>query len=203
MKPKRFLFQRLVSEGMIQDFNPGDTQKAKKWYRTQVGKIKDISSTKLLRSPEVKANEQRRIMQPGDLFMFEYDPKLKHALPYYDRFPVVLIIDKAPGGFLGLNFHYLPPMLRSALLDQLYEHTNNEKFDHTTRIEVSYRELKGISTTPYYKPCMKRYLNNHVTSRYIKIHPAEWDFIVLLPLERIEKKSKRSVWTESRKQLKR
>ena len=40
--------------------------------------------------------------------MFVYDPKTKAKLPFYDTFPLVLPIDTFRGGFIGLNFHYLP-----------------------------------------------------------------------------------------------
>ena len=53
--------------------------------------------------------------------MFFYDPKHKDTLPYYDRFPLSVIIGPAKGGFYGLNLHYLPPVLRAKMLDALMD----------------------------------------------------------------------------------
>ena len=47
--------------------------------------------------------------------------KHKETLPFYDSFPLVIIIGKAKGGFLGMNLHYLPPTLRAKFLDALME----------------------------------------------------------------------------------
>jgi hypothetical protein len=33
------------------------------------------------------------------------------------------------------------------------------------------------------KPCIKRYLYNHVRSQFIEIEPAEWDKAAQLPIE--------------------
>ena len=41
-----------------------------------------------------------------------YDPKTKQQMKYYDRFPLIMCVQMYNNG-LGLNFHYLPPMLRA------------------------------------------------------------------------------------------
>ena len=52
--------------------------------------------------------------------MFFYDPKYKKTLPYYDTFPLVLPLERIPGGFAGINFHYLRPVkARFTLLERL------------------------------------------------------------------------------------
>ena len=66
-------------------------------------------------------NQGKLIGRPstGRLNMFFYDPKTKARLPYYDVFPLVLPLESIKGGFMGLNFHYLPYILRFRLLDRL------------------------------------------------------------------------------------
>jgi hypothetical protein len=39
----------------------------------------------------------------GSMQMFFYDPKTKETLPYYDTFPLVVVVGPAEGGFYGLN----------------------------------------------------------------------------------------------------
>ena len=77
--------------------------------------------------------------------MFLYNPKTKNRLPYYDVFPLVLPIRPIKGGFLGVNFHYLPPALRLRFLETLQEFASNTKFDRTTRLDVTYEDLKKIN----------------------------------------------------------
>tara|TARA_R110000772_G_scaffold107704_1_gene210277 strand:+ start:1609 stop:2220 length:612 start_codon:yes stop_codon:yes gene_type:complete len=199
MATKHFLFQRFTGEGVDHKVTPGDTKGAQKWFKTQVGKIKDINTAYLMRSKGAKDNSVKRIFEPGDMFLFAYDPKTKEQMPYYDRYPLVVVLDVTKTGFLGLNMHYLPPLQRSILMSMLYQTLNNTEFDETTRIMARYKQLKAMSGHPYYKPCVKRYLNNKLTSSLINIHPAEWDMVVMLPLERFFKQHKSVVWQDSRK----
>ena len=74
----------------------------------------------------------------GRLNMFIYDPKLKKKLPYYDTFPLVLPVDTFRGGFVGLNFHYLPYIMRFRLLQEIQRYASNTQFDSTTKIMATY-----------------------------------------------------------------
>ena len=66
----------------------------------------------------------------GNLNMFFYDPKLKNKLPYYDRFPMTIMVSPAKGGFQGLNLHYLSPNVRAAFLDSLIELIFDNGFEY-------------------------------------------------------------------------
>ena len=137
----------------------------------------------------------------GHMYHFYYDPKTKGTLPYYDRFPLVVVTDIYPDGFLGLNLHYLPPALRAKLMDGLYTISNNKKFDETTRMRVSYDMLKSASKFRGYKPCVKRYLTGHLQSRLAYINATEWDIALFLPVEQFAKAGKSEVWADSRKAI--
>lgn len=132
----------------------------------------------------------------GSLVMFSYDPKHKKTLPYYDRFPVSFIIGLYSDGFLGINMHYLSPVLRSALMNALWQHVEGE-VDEKSRIKASYSTLMSASASRYIAPCVKRYLSGHVRSRITVISPLEWDRVVMLPLQKFEKASAEHVWRES------
>ena len=60
--------------------------------------------------------------QPDDsialckMFFYKYDPKWAKKLPYWDMYPLVFPFERAPGGFYGLNLHYIPPRERAVLL---------------------------------------------------------------------------------------
>lgn len=133
----------------------------------------------------------------GRMYIFNYDPKTKDKLPYYDRYPLVFPIEGYKDGFLGINLHYLPPMLRAKLLDALYDTINNKKFDETTKLRVSYNILNGATKFRYFKPCIKRYLFSHVRSRFKEIESNEWNKAILLPTQRFEKASENKVYQDS------
>ena len=99
--------------------------------------------------------------------MFFYDPKFKQRLPYYDEFPLVLPLEPMKGGFIGLNFHYLPYGARFAFLQQLQRFSSNAKFDQSTKIQASYNSIKN---NKYTKASIKRYLYSHVRkSQFLRV----------------------------------
>jgi hypothetical protein len=123
----------------------------------------------------------------GKMYFFAYDPKMKKTLPMYDRFPLVFPIEPYNNGFLGLNLHYLNPGERAWLLNKLKDFRNNNKFNATTKLKLSYdllastKKLASVS-----RPCVKRYLFSHVRSKFIEMEPAEWDKAIGLPVAQFE-----------------
>ncbi len=131
----------------------------------------------------------------GKMFFYKYDPKWAKKLPYWDMYPLVFPFEKAKGGFYGLNLHYIPPRDRAILMDSLNKYASNEKYDKTTRLELTYALLKGYGRA---KPCVKRYLGDHVASSTVRIDADEWEIAIFLPVERFQKESKKTVWKDSR-----
>jgi hypothetical protein len=136
------------------------------------------------------------------MYFFVYDAKHKATLPYYDKFPLIFPVDRTPNGFTGLNFHYLPLQLRAQLMDALYDITNNDRYDETTKLKMSYGVLKGAEKFSLFKPTFKRYLTSHVRSRFVQIEPAEWDIALWLQTEQFIGASKTKVWADSKKIIK-
>ena len=167
--------------------------KSTDWYRE---KIREFGTPKAL--DLIRDGKQSRTPFFGRLNMFFYDPKLKQKLPYYDRFPLVLPLENYSDGFLGLNFHYLPIPLRMRLLDRVVDFSNNTKFDESTRLNVSYNNLKSIRLI---KPTIKRYLAGKVKSRFRRIDADEFIVATLLPVARFKKGSQSEVYRDSRKMI--
>jgi hypothetical protein len=130
--------------------------------------------------------------------MFFYDPKFKNKLPYYDRFPLVLPLERYSDGFLGINLHYLPIPLRVRLLDELMDYSTDTKFNKKTKINTNYQQLKKVKLL---KPTLKRYLAGKVKSRFRKIDADEFTVATLLPVQRFSKASASEVWSDSRSMI--
>lgn len=137
----------------------------------------------------------------GSMYMFFYDPKTKDTLPYYDRFPLVIVLGPAKGGFYGLNLHYLPPALRAKFLDELMGITNNDKFDKTTKFDLTYNLLSRAQKLKYFKPCFKHYLSDHVKSRFALVPATEWEIAVFLPMADFRKANNFKVYADSKKMI--
>jgi hypothetical protein len=173
---------------------PG-TDEARDWYRELALSIRSVRVENIVRN-NVKFN--RNVIRPGFLYLFNYDPKMKEDLPYYDRFPLVFPFELTEDGFYGLNLHYIPPIYRARLMDNLYGLINNEKYDETTKIRASYKLLNSAARYKYFKPCVKRYLNSHVRGKFLLVPANEWDIALFLPLQRFVKKNVNTVYRDSR-----
>jgi len=134
----------------------------------------------------------------GKMYFYYYDPKTKEKLQYYDRFPLVIPVEEYKDGFLGLNLHYIHPKNRVILLDKLSETLSNNMYDEKTKFRVSYNFLKSASKAFEATPCIKRYLFNHVKSRFLQINADEWDIAALLPVEDFKGASTSQVYNDSR-----
>lgn len=193
------VFDEILAKGVRAGQLPGRTNEAIKWYRKTAEAYTNINTSSLLQKSA--AARQRSTISPGDCFMYQYDPKHKATLPYYDRFPIVFPVEISSDRFYGLNFHYLPLPHRALLLDQLYATRNNDKFDESTKLRMNYEFLKASSQFRFFRPCFKQYLGSHIRSRLIYIYPSEWDIAMFLPTHQFVKADVQKVWSDSRKSI--
>ena len=199
------IFDDMLLQGIRSGKAPARTSAARDWYRAQA---KGVTRQQRNRSQgdklikELKNDSDRKQDQKfrmGNMYLFAYDPKHKDTLPYYDRFPLIFPINRAKGGFLGINMHYLPPILRAKLMDQLYTVLNNRNFDETTKLTASYKVLAGAAKFSAFAPCVKHYLSAHVRSQPAYINPSEWDIALFLPTQKFVGASANKVYQDSRK----
>ena len=190
------LFQNLELEAFRKGINPR-TAESREWFRRKVQNLRRINRTQLMQEDELELVSSRQPLI-GTMNMFFYDPKHKDTLPFYDRFPLAIIVGPAEKGFYGLNLHYLPPVLRAKLLDSLMDITNNKKYDETTRFRLSYKILQGVTKFKYYKPCLKHYLSQNVKSRMARVQAPEWEIATFLPTADWAKASSNQVYKQSR-----
>jgi len=175
---------------------PARTEKSRKWFQRKVKELGKVQPKTVLKDTALHKTNKPLI---GDMVMYFYDPKLKAELPYYDRFPLTIMVQPAKGGFHGLNLHYLNPSVRALFLDELMK-LGPSKISETTRItKLKYSLLNGVKKYKEFKPCFKHYLMNHVDSQITRVGMPEWEIAVFLPTQQFKKKSAQAVWTDSRK----
>jgi len=167
------------------------------WFRSIVNRTRGQFSKE---TPQKILSRQDSLVSKsvlGKMYFYSYNPKWKDKLPWYDTFPLVFPIERYPDGFLGLNFHYLAPKHRAILMDQLKAFANNNKYDETTKLRLSYNMLKGFTKYKRARPTVHRYLNSKVNSKFVLVNADEWEVALFLPVERFKKASKKQVWAHS------
>lgn len=170
----------------------GKAKEALAWYKQSVETINTKPSTGGTGGnipPTSDFFKKSSYPEIGKMYLYTYNPVLREKLPFFDMYPLVIVIDYFSGkhgaGFIGLNLHYLPPGARITLLTALENIRNNDKMDDTTKFNISYRLLKGAADRYYgYQNCIKKYYVGHVVSSFHEIYPQDWEKVVLLPLQR-------------------
>jgi hypothetical protein len=178
---------------------PERTRESQQWFMNKVRGLKgNINAMQMLKDPHfIKATKFR----PGFMYHFIYDALHQDTLPYWDKFPLVIAVGPAEGGFYGLNLHYLNPIYRARLMDRLLDTVNNDKWDETTKMKINYTMLNSVSRMRYFKPCFKHYLYDQLESRIMLVPSSEWEIAMFLPTEKFMGANKNEVWRQSKKML--
>lgn len=190
------IFDRLERQAFRAGITPR-TEESRKWFQKKASNLRSINRTELMKEDPIKARSKQII---GGMFMFFYDPKTKDQLPYYDAFPLVIVVGPAEGGFYGINLHYLPPRLRLQFFSHLMD-IQSSKLTDDSKFALTYRTLKKSSKLRYFKPCFKHYLNSHVKSRFAEVPAPEWEIATFLPTADFRKASSQKVFNDSRNMI--
>ena len=152
--------------------------KSYNWYKNKVSSMTTPGARSLIRKGKATLRPKYGVMN-----LFGYDPKHKDRLPYYDSFPLILPLEPAKGGFIGLNFHYLKPGARIAFLRSLANEATDKRFDKKTRYNINWRN------NTFMKKTAKHYLFNHVRTSFLNITADEMAIAIFLPVARFKKGS--------------
>lgn len=189
-----YLFQDIVKNGYKTTGLQIGSKQAIDWFRDKALQVSKVNIQNEMKNEAQLVNK----LVPGEMYHFFYDAKTKETLPYWDKFPLIFVVNMHPGGFMGINLHYLPHIYRARLMDALYTIAIGEE---RKKIPLSYKLLNSAAKFKYFQPCLKQYLNDHVRSRFLKIPSDQWDLALMLPTERFVKSKKQAVWNDSKRIL--
>lgn len=179
------------------------TKQSRNWYMKAVKNINkeyDIDRDKNVMVDFLQSRSAKKFT--GKLYMYHYKAKTEKTLPYYDRFPLTMIVDIYKDGWTGINFHYLPLGVRFKLFEQLLTLSTDKNYDETTRIKITYAMLKNMQRFKWAKPAFKRYLTSHVKSKMRLVPANEWQISLVLPVQRFKGASVNKVYNDSRRKIK-
>lgn len=99
-------------------------------------------------------------MKMGEIYTYNYDPKYKDILDYYDTNPLTLIYNSwyAPGTknhlYTGINLHFLPSKVKLSILEAYWQYFYNLKGNRVMRFlpisynaffDVVFRRILGVN----------------------------------------------------------
>jgi hypothetical protein len=198
-KPKSLL--QKYNDAVRKNDIPAMTAKSRRWFLDLLeGGELNVSRKKLLKDPITKVASRKYI---GKMYMFVYDPKHKKTLPYYDKFPLIILADRPQKGkgFYGLNLHYLRPRERAVFLSKMFDSysSTGDELKATTKLRISYAILKSAAKMKAFAPTFKRYLPDHIQSAVVEVPPEYWEVALFLPTQNFKKASVGKIWRESRR----
>ena len=177
-----------------------EVKRSAKWFREKItgleGELRNrfsaTNAARFYREAEVRTTPQihHKRVQLGHLFCYYYYPLHHKTLPYYDMFPMIMLLKAEKETFLGINFHYLRPKWRAILLDRV-----TAKIGGGLPKWSKLRQIRQIATT------IKRYRYDHIMRKVIPIKEDEQEIAIFLPTERFRKSAKTKVWTESERKF--
>lgn len=179
------------------------TYQALEWYNRKINKFLGKTAENVVNPQEFeKKVTQPKKITPGLFYIFGYNPLNKNTLPYYDKFPLVLVLKLVPHGFIGLNMHYIDPHSRAIFMDRLYEYESMDRNLGSTKININYNILKDKRSLSYYRPCIKRYYITNIRKFIAKVPQEEWDIFLFMPTEKFQNENKEDVWAKSQTMIK-
>lgn len=159
------------------------------WFKKKIADLGGNSpSAKYDLLKTTKEKQTTRIL-PGSLYIFKYMPKHADTLEYYDMWPCSLMFGLTTEGMIGINFHYLPYIIRGRLFDKLWQIAMVYRNNQQQCKRITWKFLSNVSKFPEVRPCVKSYLYSHVQSKLIKVDIDDWKTAMLLPIESFAKKS--------------
>ena len=174
-------------------------ERSENWFKEQIKYLKDNTSPNAL----MNSNRKTSTLVPGNMYLYYYHPKYMAELPYYDIFPLVVPFSRDTETFTGLNFHYLPTKMRAVLLKNLLQFATDKRTKETTKLELQWSYISGVSQFPGVKAAVKKYRYDHVQSQFLHIPATQWFNAIMLPVEKfhtganMSRYNKESVWTDS------
>jgi hypothetical protein len=153
------------------------------WYQQQIRQLglNTVNTQKLLQTGKLTT----RVI-PGYMYLFKYDPKDKN-IPYYDMFPLVIPFRRVNTGFFGINFHYLPFMIRLNILKEFEKYASSKDITERTRVRLSYRLIESSRVFRFVSPAIRQYNNQQLRSRLLMIPFKDWKVASQLPVQKFRK----------------
>ena len=192
-----------MADSVVTNFLASVSAKSKKaveWFKDIVNKTRAAAfTTSSARNKIIKDRNIGQVKLPkiGRLYLFQYDAKMKDILPYWDVWPLIFPFDYAPNGFYGINLHYLAPNDRIRLMIALIKSAGGGgKMDENYKLKLSYNIITSFKPA---KPCIKRYLFNHVQGAgFYGIGGNDWSYAASLPLQKFKGAGDKTVWSDSK-----
>jgi hypothetical protein len=114
----------------------------------------------------------------GKMYTFAYEPLGSDRLPYWDRFPLVVVLEIRKETIIGLNVHYIPMKDRIKVFKTLIANASTSGLNARSEMTRALDDIKKIKNSEY---MIKQYHHQGLRSNIFEIPGNEWGQAVTLP----------------------
>jgi hypothetical protein len=134
----------------------------------------------------------------GRMYFYRYLPEPEQIRSTYDMYPLMFIMSKSEDHFEGINFHYMKPKHRAALLENMFAYLNKQDYTRNTRILFNsfIKVMRNNRKFKYAKFAYRQYRFNSISSKVVEVHPLDWEIAMSVPTEKFYSANKRRLPTE-------
>jgi len=170
------------------------------WFRNTINKnlnTPDIVEVRQLITSDPSRVQLNRFFLGKLYFFFYNEPEYKISLPFYDTFPLLLLLRRTKNHIFGVNLHYIPPKRRLVKFMELLKYTSDNQLKKGSRIILPYEKMKRDKKWKIFKSCFRQYKINKIQGNIIDISAPDWPIAVNLPVERFKKRGKKEIWSQT------
>lgn len=170
------------------------------------------------RTKEPPEEKRGKLLEVGKMYTYNYDPKHKDILAFYDYMPMMLCIGhiKTAGGKLnamGINMSYIPPKVRPQVLDKIVKTFKSQMFDFNEKqvlsqkfsvmkkVPLDYGVCKKILKDSGFEFAVRSYIYTRMKTEPRVITASEWWKMMVFPSQFIEEMNIRAIYAEYKKSL--
>lgn len=142
--------------------------------------IKIAKSIGWLNSTLAKALKAKKssAVKVGKMYTFAYEPIGQDRLPYWDRFPLVIVLEIRKHTIVGINVHYIPMKDRIKIFKKLLNSASTAGLSSRSKLNDAFSDIKKVNRYNY---MVKQYHGSGVRSNIYEIPGNEWGQAVTLP----------------------
>lgn len=114
----------------------------------------------------------------GKMYTFAYAPIGSDRLPYWDRFPLVIVLEIRKHTIIGINVHYIPMKDRLKIFKRLLNSASTTGLSVKSKLNSAFSDISKVNKYNY---MIKQYHGSGVKSNIFEIPGDEWGQAVTLP----------------------
>ncbi len=156
---------------------------AVQWFRQSLADIRKKKLGKPTDYEPLLLDKSRNVGRKlrGQVLLFRYRPDSKTK--FYDRYPVIIVLEVTGSQIIGLNLHYVPPMDRIKLILLMNSLLYNQKETNLqkTRLKI-FSLLNKKVFAKYMGAAINRYTVKNIAGKPKLTTPEEWSYLAFLPV---------------------